>query len=314
MKKGGNYMQFDLLKIKKAYKEDKNITKLLREQKKIENNTSEIIEVAYDLQSGSYIDFVKSNPKQSKLYSDELSYILNNHLDQNDSLLDIGTGELTTLSLITSKLDPLPSKIYAFDISWSRLFKGIEFSKEILGNNFNKIFPFSAKISEIPLMSNSIDITTSSHALEPNGGNLSNLLKELFRVTKKKLVLFEPYYEGNSKEGKKRMDSLGYIKNLEEEVINLGGELIENIKIRNSENLLNPTYCFVIKPPLSKEPKLLPDGNIFSEPGTNNKLERLGDFYFSNNSGLSYPIIKSIPILKSSNVILTSALCKNNVK
>ena len=44
---------------------------------------------------------------------------------------------------------------------------------------------------------------------------LEALLRELFRVTKKKLVLFEPSYELNSEEGKVRMDRLGYIKDIE---------------------------------------------------------------------------------------------------
>jgi len=311
MKKNSSYMQFDLLKIKNAYKEDKNITSLLRKQKKIDFNTSEIIEVAYDLQAGSYIDFVQQNPEKSALYASELSAILDIYIDSNDSLLDIGTGELTTLSLIMTKLNILPRKVFAFDISWSRLHKGVEYSKNMLGNDFDRIIPFSSKISEIAMLDKSIDVTTSSHALEPNGGNLKNLLKELFRITKKKLILFEPCYEANSDEGKKRMDSLGYIKNLENEARDLGGEVLERIEIKNTENPLNPTYCFIINLPETDISQTLDPIEIFSEPGTNNALQKLDNFYFSNKTGLSYPIIESIPILKSDNAILTSALCKD---
>lgn len=311
MKKNSSYMQFDLLEIKKAYKEDKNITNLLRKQKNIDTNTSEIIEVAYDLQSGSYIDFVQQNPEKSELYASELSAILDTFIDSNDSLLDIGTGELTTLSLIMTKLKILPKKVYAFDISWSRLYKGIEYSKNMLGKDFDRVIPFSSKISEIAMVDKSIDITTSSHALEPNGGNLKNLLKELFRITKKKLILFEPCYEANSDEGKMRMDSLGYIKNLENEAIALGGEVLDRIEIKSTENPLNPTYCFVIGVPQTEASKTTDVTKAFSEPGTNNALQKLDNFYFSNKTGLSYPIIDSIPILKSNNAILTSALCKD---
>ena len=41
-------------------------------------------------------------------------------------------------------------------------------------------------------------------------------------MAKRKLILFEPSYELNSKDGQKRMDSLGYVKNIEGEVDKLG--------------------------------------------------------------------------------------------
>ena len=90
-----------------------------------------------------------------------------------------------------------------------------------------------ADIKSIPLKSNSIDVIISNHALEPNGKYLSDLIKELFRVVKKKLILFEPSYELNSLKGKKRMDKLGYIKNIKSTVKNLGGSLVEIIPIKN---------------------------------------------------------------------------------
>ena len=165
---------------------------------------------------------------QTELYTRELSSILSNFISKETRFLDIGSGELTTLSYVLSYLKDIPKITYAFDISWSRLFKGIGFAEDILGNSSKSIMPFVAKISEIPLPNKSIDITTSSHALEPNGGNLGDLLKELFRVTKDKLVLFEPCYEINSDEGKKRMDSLGYIKNLHMKLRNLEVVLLKD--------------------------------------------------------------------------------------
>jgi len=36
--------------------------------------------------------------------------------------------------------------------------------------DFKNLIPFVGDISEIPLLDKSINITTSSHALEPNGG------------------------------------------------------------------------------------------------------------------------------------------------
>ncbi|HUH59500.1 MAG TPA: class I SAM-dependent methyltransferase [Candidimonas sp.] len=307
-----NLKYFDILSAKRTFAEGGNITELLRSQKNMSKNTPEIIEIAYDLQAGTYIEQVKSNPRQASLYSGELAQILAKHVVQTDSLLDIGTGELTTLSLLVQAIEIKPKDIYALDISWSRLFKGLGYAEENMGSAYDSLTAFVGDIREIPLLDKSIDITTSSHALEPNGGNLKELMAELFRVTIKKLVLFEPCFEINSEEGKRRMEALGYIKNVEGIIDELGGKLIERITIKNTANPLNPTVCYVVIPPLAPTAEIQSArarDSIFSVPGTNYRLEKIDDFYFSHVTGLCYPVLKTIPILKSCSAILASSLC-----
>lgn len=299
---------FDILEARKAYAQGQNVTELLRSQKNVSGNTPEIIETAYDLQAGTYIDYVTKNPKQASSYTAELAQILDEHITSDGTLLDVGTGELTTLSMVIGALKNHPSAIYAFDISWSRIHKGTGFAQKTLGPNYQLLTPFVADISEIPLRDKSIHITTSSHALEPNGGKLRELLRELFRVTIETLVLFEPCYEINSEEGKQRMDKLGYIKNMDGVVAELGGKLVEKTVIKNTTNPLNPTVCFVIKPPPASAPSAPPQNSIFSVPGTNMPLVRMDDFYYSIQTGLCYPAIKNIPILKSNCAVLATSL------
>jgi len=298
---------FDIQEAKKAYAEGRNITELLRAQKQTHTNTAEIIEVSYDLQAGTYINFVEKNPDQPTRYAAELAQILNQHIRPNSSLLDIGTGELTTLSMVFSELQQKPSHIFAFDISWSRISKGLSFARKNMKEDFKNLIPFVGDISEIPLLDKSINITTSSHALEPNGGNLKKLMQELFRVTVDKLILFEPCYEINSEEGKARMDRLGYIKNIDGIAKELGGKLIEKIIIKNGDNPLNPTACFIIQPSKENSQTVQKSNHIFSVPGTNYSLQKIDDFYYSNQVGLCYPILKNIPILKGSSAILATA-------
>ena len=238
----------DVLEAKSAYQSGHNVTQYLRDRFGVENNTSEIIEIAYDLQAGSYIDGVNSNRQWAENYAAELSGILREHLECGDSLLDVGSGEITTLTLILNNLDIELSDILALDISWSRLSCGLNFHYE----NRKKKVPLQslvADIKEIPLHEKCVDVVTSSHALEPNGEHLETLLGELFRVTKKKLVLFEPSYELNSEEGKARMDRMGYIKEIERNVSNLGGRLLDLVPIKCIGNPLNPTACYIIEPP-----------------------------------------------------------------
>lgn len=307
------FSHFDILEAKNAYDQGRNVTELLRLQKKVNSNTAEIIETAYDLQAGSYIESVLNNPEQPAAYTTELAAILEGYLKESDVLLDIGAGELTTISNLIKKLSKKPEKLFVFDISWSRIYKGIAYAKEVMGADHCLLRPFVADINEIPLLDKSINITTSSHALEPNGGNLQELMSELFRVTIDRLVLFEPCFEINSEKGKKRMEKLGYIKNIDKVVEELGGRLEEKIIIKNISNPLNPTVCFVITPPkLSKETTLGGHDTsdlIFSVPGTNIPIREIDNYYFSNQVGLCYPVLKGIPVLKSKTAILASSLC-----
>lgn len=298
----------DVLDARATYQKGDNVTEFLRAKYGSSHNTSEIIEIAYDLQAGSYVDIVNSNLDKSEKYTNEISEILSKHLETGDSLLDIGTGEMTTLTFVLNKISTELSDILALDISWSRLSIGMQFH---LANRISvfPLKPFVADIKEIPLHEKCVDVIISSHALEPNGSNLEVLLRELFRVTKRKLILFEPSYELNSEQGKARMDAMGYVKNIEESVLKLGGKLVEVIPNKNIGNPLNPTACYIIEPP-SQDTKFL-EAATFCVPGTNLRLESQGMYLFSNDTGLVFPILDEIAILKNKSAILATSKCSN---
>ncbi len=299
---------FEVNKARAIYENGGNITEFLRSEWNLTTNSSEIIEIAYDIQAGTYIDHVKSNLIKATEYADELLSHLENHLTPEKNLLDFGTGELTTLSLILSRAKVMPSAVYAFDISWSRLYKGLGFWREQVKQNSVSLFPFVADIKQIPLPSKSIDIIISSHALEPNGESLPSLLIELFRVCKERLVLFEPSYELNSEEGMARMNRLGYIKELESTVKKLGGTVHDVTLIKNTENPLNPTACYVIEPPFDECPHIKTGDLHYTVSGTEYELIEDGDFLLSVDTGLVFPILKDIPVLKENSAILATSL------
>lgn len=294
-------------KARKVYAENNNVTEFLKNELQKDYNTDEIIEIAYDLQAGNYIKNTNQNRANKDLYACELADILKPHLEHQSSLLDVGTGELTTLSLILNQINNMLLNVFAFDISWSRLYKGLSFFEQNCNNKNIKLQTFVADIKCIPLPSKSIDIVTSNHALEPNRNNLENLLKEIFRVAKNKCIFFEPSYELNCDEGKRRMDKLGYIKNIEGTVSNIGGKVIDIKLLKNIENILNPTACFIIEPPKTlstSEQKEIK----FTVPGTDINLVKEECFYKSSDTGLVFPILKNIPILKNKYGVLATAL------
>lgn len=51
----------DLISAKQVYKNNLNVTDYLKKYLKVKNNNSEIIEIAYDLQAGSYIESAIKN-------------------------------------------------------------------------------------------------------------------------------------------------------------------------------------------------------------------------------------------------------------
>lgn len=297
----------NLAEAKKKYLKGENIMAYLRDVQGEAKNTPEIIEMSYDLQAGSYIKYLKENYEKSLAIAAEISDFLTPYVSYKSSVLDLGAGELTTLVPVLHHTKIKPEKVFAVDVSWSRLYRGI---REFLSSERYNIPPIMCAVSNmeaLPFATKSIDILISNHSFEPNRNNLRPLLVEAFRVASEICIFFEPYYEGNSLEGKKRMDELGYIKNMEEMIKKTGGEIIELAMLKNVHNLLNPTACFIIKPPKFSDPKKFV-GNSFSVPGTDWPLETRENYFFSKHSGLVFPIIENIPILRRDLGILSTAL------
>ncbi len=294
-----------------AFARGENVTKHLQRELKTDVNTPAIIEMAYDLQAGSYIAWVKRNREFTERYASEAAGILDAHLLDGDSLLDVGTGELTTFSIIAAKIRPCVSALYAFDISWSRINFGLDFAAQNLPLDLlARLKTFVADLGKVPLRSKSIDVTISSHALEPNGGREKAILTELLRITRRKLVLFEPSYEKNSGQGRQRMDRLGYIKYLDRHMRELGAKVLDVVALKNIDNSDNPTFAYIFAPADAADK---PAGKAaeFADPGTDDALVAFSSCFYSPELGVSYPVIEGIPVLRSDAAVLTSALSKN---
>lgn len=293
-----------LAEARAAYAEGRNVTELLRDRLGTAANTPEIVEIAYDLQAGSYVDRTREALPKAKAYAAELASVLGDHVDAGSSLLDIGTGEMTTLSLVLQALPVPPARILACDISWSRLAVGRNFARETLGAEA-RISAFAAEIGALPLPDGAVDVVTSSHALQPIGARLEPLLAELFRVARRRLVLFEPCWEHASDEARQRMDRLGYIRGLEKTVTRLGGTVESVVPIQSLANPLNPTFGFVLVPPSKLAAG---DDSGSTVPGTSLPLTRTAGIWYSRDTGLAFPELDGVPMLTRSSAMLASAL------
>ncbi|MDX3775256.1 methyltransferase domain-containing protein [Chromatiaceae bacterium AAb-1] len=281
------------------YKQGVNITQLLREEKGLQYNTDEIIEIAYDLQTGSYTAAME-NDKMDKFkrdYSSELARIILS-LCKPASILEAGVGEATTFSGVLQNMDADVSG-YGFDLSWSR----VAYAKQWLqGKGIHNTTLCTGNLFDIPFADNSIDIVYTSHSIEPNGGSEKAILQELFRVTGKFLILLEPGYELAGDEAQQRMDSHGYCKNLKGIAESLGYKVLTHQLFPFILNPLNPTAITVIE----KHVNDVPPSHILACPKFKTPLEDIGDMLFSPEALVVYPVVGGIPCLRQENGIFAS--------
>jgi len=283
------------------YSEGKNITQAMRENQGLKENTDEIIEMAYELQSGSYTKAMANRAfaDSKDAYASELARTILS-LGTPSSILEAGVGEATTMAGVLRHLPPeIPS--YGFDLSWSRIAyakhwlekHGIANSTLCTGNLF-----------DIPFADNSVDFVYTSHSIEPNGGKELPIMRELLRVTRRYLILLEPGYEFADTAGQKRMELHGYCQNLRGTAELLNAKILDHRLFPFTANPLNPTAITIIE----KTPICTPSQHILACPQFKTKLEDKETFLYSPEALAVYPIICGIPCLRRQNAILATQL------
>ena len=287
--------------LKRMYENGINISAFLREEKGLEFNSKEIIEVAYDLQAGSYIAAVEKSSigKQRQDFAKEVASLIMS-LCRPENILEAGIGEAVTFAEV---LKNLPDDIagYGFDLSWSRIAYAQSYLKEKRVANTTLC---TGDLLQIPFADNSIDVVYTSHSIEPNRGSEKEILKELFRITRKYLVLLEPGYELADDACRKRMDAHGYCRNLVGFAKDLGYKVLQNYLFPHPANPLNPTALTLIeKESIEDRP-----ANIFACPKYKCSLEKFDSFLFSPQGLVAYPVILGIPCLRIENGVFASHL------
>jgi len=302
----------DFVELKKIYKEGQNVTQYLAQKFSLANIDAEIIKYAYDLQAGSYTDFYTKNNSLWEEIGLERAEILRKFGDSPSSLLDGGTGEATTLTAILNNFSGKPQTIHAFDISFSRLLFAQAFLKR--GRFDGSAVKLAvADLRKIPYAYNSFDLVITTEAIEPNGGYVEEIISELFRVARQRIIMIEPYYERSSLEARARMDQHKYVKNLPKVIEKLGGEILATEELKVNVNSLNPYWAFVVVPPQKdrsftsiKNPST--GSTNYQCPISATPLRRMGQVLYSDASGLAYPVVNEIALLDRSNFFPANAL------
>ncbi len=288
-----------LSELKKLYAQGQNISLLLRKELDVKQNTQEIIEISYDMQTGSYIEAMKSKDmaKHKEEYTTEIAKVILS-LCKPISVLEAGVGEATTLSGVLKHLGNEVSS-YGFDLSWSR----VAYAKDWLcAQEITNTVLCSGDLFNIPFLDNSIDVVYTSHSIEPNGGNEEKILRELFRVARKYLILLEPGYELSSEKAKQRMDLHGYCKNLKGVSQSLGYDVLKHELFPFTANPLNPTTVTII----SKQCDTYLPTDVLACPKFKTPVKKITGALYSPEGLVAYPILGGIPCLRIENGIFAS--------
>jgi len=286
-------------RIRQLFRQNGNILEFLRSTNGTTGNSVDDILISYDFQAGSYVKFAEENPEYVEKYSNIIAAELNS-LGSISSLIEVGVGEGTTLANVVARLHRRPNQVFGFDISWSRILKANEYCR----TRSVSAELFIGDLFSIPLADNSVDVVYTSHSLEPNGGREVDALKELFRIARRYIVLFEPSNEIADQEGRDRMIRNGYIQNLRAHIGALGYSLRRFYAVDVVANHLNPTAAYVIE----KTNLDLPLGERvqFCCPISKGVLLEQTDHFYSADSLISYPKIGGIPCLFSGYGVLTT--------
>jgi ubiquinone/menaquinone biosynthesis C-methylase UbiE/uncharacterized protein YbaR (Trm112 family) len=286
--------------LKALYNKGENISQFLRQQQGTSTNDRSIIEASYDLQAGSYVRSM-ADPKKAQYKKDYTSRIADviSSLCQPFSIVEAGVGEGTTLSGVLGHFDD-NVKSYGFDLCWSR----VAYARKWMAQYSNsETTLFTGDLFNIPLQDKSIDVVYTSHSIEPNGGKEEALIKELYRITGRYLVLLEPGFELASQEAKERMESHGYCKNIAETAKNLGYQVIQHELFPVTANPLNPTALTIIK---KADSFSFDEVSPLACPVYKTPLVAYPDIMYSQEALTAYPIIQSIPCLRAENSVTAS--------
>lgn len=291
-----------ILGMRSAYERGENAMAYARRNFAQSSNTPTTTLIAYDLQSGTYVEGAIKNPEYRNQWCGQLADLISPHFDEGDTLLEVGCGEATTLAGVILALKKSPSHAYGFDISWSRCAHGLKWLSEKKVNSTL----FVGDLFTIPLADSSIDVVYTAHSLEPNGGREKDAIMELLRVARKAVVLVEPAYELAGEEAQDRMRSHGYVRGLKETAMNLDCELVDNRLLPIYANPLNPSGALILRKKLFS-PVVSEIKSPWQCPVTKTSLTASDQGYYSTESSLVYPVLKNIPLLRAEHAVVASS-------
>lgn len=291
--------------LKQLYRENRNIMAYLREQGEAGLNDEAAILAAYDMQAGTYMKAMEQPEVREKNQVSTGKFAALFDQLGCTSLLHGGTGEAKTISHVVEQMKNRPEHVYGFDICLSRLLYAREYARRM---NLPSLRFFEGSLLDIPIRDNGFDIVFTSHSMEPNGGREREILQELYRVSRRYLVLREPSYELGNEETRAHIDRHGYVKNIPATLKELGYEVVEHRLFGDDENPRNQSALTVIRKGEGSEGGEWEksNGHPYASPISKTPLAFSGEAYYSERDCLIFPVVSAIPCLLAEHGIFSS--------
>ena len=290
-----------ILGMRTAYARGENAMAYARQAAGTLANSPVTTLIAYDLQAGAYVADARADPEGRVRWCGQLAEIMSPYITEQSSILEVCCGEATTLAGVLKYLNNIPKHALGFDISWSRCAEGLGW----LSENEVSAKLFVADLFDIPLEDDSVDVVYTSHSLEPNGGREEEAIRELMRIARRAVVLVEPIYELANTEAQSRMRTHGYVRGLKETAERLGASVSGYRLLDYTANPLNPSGLVLIE----KESNEGGGEPAWRCPLTHTPVSDLGDVFAATQSGLVYPVLRGIPMLRAEHAVVASK-CK----
>ncbi len=303
MKSDKEQLSHLIIGMKAAYARGENAMAWARTNS-TEDNTIVSTLIAYDLQTGTYVESARSNPDYINSWCKQLAGLLEPYVVVADKILEVGCGEATTLTGVMKAMNCQDISAYGFDLSWSRISVGQKWSED------NSVTPrlFVGDLFHIPLADNSMDVVYTSHSLEPNGGKEVIAIKELLRIARKAVVLVEPCYELAPQKAQQRMREHGYVSGLNSVAESLGVNVVEHRLLDVCSNPLNPSGVITLVKPAITTQRHSQSEVEWQCPLTGLSLKDKGDYFYADSVGIAYPILQGIPLLRPEHAVIASKL------
>ncbi|HKO61638.1 MAG TPA: class I SAM-dependent methyltransferase [Pyrinomonadaceae bacterium] len=269
-----------------------------------ERRDRDVSENEYSWFAGSTIDYVHTRDiEKFAIIDDEVrkfsmrEVIGRCYAERNDilgqlqfrSVLEVGAGELTFMHSVYDKFGP-SLDLYGLDITLNRLLHGLRFAQ----SRQMPVTVVQADGTAIPFPDNSFDLVVSHHALEQMPTIFRDAITEMIRVSRKHVVLFEPFYQRASLLEKLRMRASDYVRGIYPFVRNLPGvRLHPPFVCRNHGTPYNHTGVFILEKTqegVSNDPRVIC-------PVSRGELQAFPGGHYSVKSSLYYPTVRGVPVL-----------------
>jgi ubiquinone/menaquinone biosynthesis C-methylase UbiE len=285
--------------VAKLYQDGDNVMAFFRElNRDRETNTLDAILVSYDLQAGSYTRTLETPAYASFMerFSTAVAALMDGFAPE--SILEAGVGEASTFVNVLLRMKRRPVRCAGFDLSWSRALYARKYARKssvqadlAVGN-----------LMSIPSADASFDVVYTSDAVEPNHGRELDILKELYRVARRYVVLLEPSYELGSEETRAHIREHGYCRNLRGFAEELGYKVVEHRLFDHTFNPKSQTGLLVIE----KDAPPFAGGQWMACPICKRPLTAAAEHLYCEQCRRIYPVLRGIPCLLPENGVLGS--------